>query len=245
MALSPQTMLSLIGFIVAVICAAAAMAAGFGSRFDWWYFTTGFSILRWAVYGAIGAVVLSGISLFISRRKGHGLGWSAAGLVIGLAVIAVPASWMISAMRVPRIHDITTDTKTPPQFEAILPLRKNAPDTTDYGGSIVAEQQLKAYPDIKPLELNKAPGEVFQHALAVARGLGWEVVSADSEHGRIEATDTTFWFGFKDDVVVRIKPDQRGTRVDVRSESRVGLSDLGTNAARIRRFLAAMKGKYK
>ena len=243
MALSPQTILSLIGFVLAVLCAAAAMAAGFGSRFDWWHFTTGFSVLRWAVYGAIGAAVLSGISLFVSRRKRLGLGWSVAGLVIALAIIGVPATWMVSAMRLPRIHDITTDTKNPPRFEAILPLRRNAPDTAEYGGSIIAELQHKAYPDIKPLVVHSPPGEVFQHALAVARGLGWEVVSADSEHGRIEATDTTFWFGFKDDVVVRVKQVLQGTRVDVRSESRVGLSDVGTNAARIRRFFAALKGK--
>jgi len=243
MALSPQTIVSLLGFMLAVICAAAAMAAGFGSRYDWWHFTTGFSILRWAVYGAVGAVVLSGVSIFISRHKRHGLGWSVTGLVIGLIITAVPASWMYTAMRVPRIHDITTDTQDPPHFVAILPLRRNAPNSAQYGGSIIAEQQHKAYPDIKPLVVRKPPGEVFKHALDVARGLGWEVVSADSGQGRIEATDTTFWFGFTDDVVVRVKSVQQGTRVDVRSVSRVGLSDVGTNAARIRRFLAAMKGE--
>lgn len=242
MALSPQTILSIIGFMLAVVCAAAAMAAGFGSRFDWWYFTTGFSILRWAVYGAIGAVVLSGVSMYISRHKRRLLGWSMTGLVIGLIIVAVPASWVFTAMRVPRIHDITTDTTNPPRFEAILALRRNAPNSADYGGLIIAQQQHKAYPDIRPLVLHKPPREVFKHALDVARNLGWEVVSADSTRGRIEATDTTFWFGFKDDVVVRIKPAQAGARVDVRSESRVGLSDIGTNAARIRRFLAAMKG---
>ena len=66
------------------------------------------------------------------------------------------------------------------------------------------------------------------------------LVAAEAADGRIEATDTTFWFGFKDDVVVRVQPADNGSRIDVRSESRVGKSDVGTNARRIRAYLAKL-----
>jgi uncharacterized protein (DUF1499 family) len=85
--------------------------------------------------------------------------------------------------------------------------------------------------------LSIPPNEAFTRALAVAQERGWQIVNADQSGGRIEATDTTRWFGFEDDVVVRLTPWGSGTRVDVRSVSRIGRSDVGTNARRIRRYL--------
>jgi uncharacterized protein (DUF1499 family) len=81
----------------------------------------------------------------------------------------------------------------------------------------------------------------MQRALDAARSLGWEVVASDAATGRIEATATSRWFGFKDDVVVRIRPEGAGSRVDVRSMSRVGVGDLGANAERVREFLAKLR----
>jgi uncharacterized protein (DUF1499 family) len=151
--------------------------------------------------------------------------------------VAVPASWWRTAREVPPIHDISTDTDNPPLFVAILPLREDASNPVEYGGAEVAAQQRKAYPDVQPLVLPIRPAQAFEHVLAAARGLGWGIVSAEPAEGRIEATDTTLWYGFKDDIVVRITSADQGSRIDVRSLSRVGRSDLGTNAARIRRFL--------
>ncbi len=145
---------------------------------------------------------------------------------------------MRKAQELPRIHDITTDTEDPPRFTAVLLLRKNAHNSPEYGGPRIAEQQHAAYPDIRPLLVTMPKAQAFDHALAIARSLGWLIVDANPGEGRIEATDTTFWFGFKDDVVVRVTAAPGGSRVDVRSESRVGLSDIGTNAARIRSFLS-------
>jgi uncharacterized protein (DUF1499 family) len=82
---------------------------------------------------------------------------------------------------------------------------------------------------------------MFKRAEATARAMGWEIVAAEPGEGRIEATDTTMWFGFKDDIVIRIVPEGEGSRLDIRSMSRVGKSDLGKNADRIRKFLAALK----
>ena len=101
-------------------------------------------------------------------------------------------------------------------------------------------QQRAAYPDVQPAILNVPPAQAFERALAAVHDMGWEVVKADATEGRIEATDTTFWFGFKDDVVIRVGPTDGGSRVDVRSLSRVGVGDAGTNAKRIRAYLKAL-----
>jgi uncharacterized protein (DUF1499 family) len=147
---------------------------------------------------------------------------------------------MRTARTVPPIHDITTDTADPPRFVAVVPLRKDALNPIEYGGPEIAAQQQRAYPDLHPVTLPDPPARAFEHALAAARAQGWEIVEAAPAEGRIEATDTTRWFGFKDDVVVRVRMAENGSRLDVRSLSRVGRSDLGKNAARIRAFLRAL-----
>ena len=85
------------------------------------------------------------------------------------------------------------------------------------------------------------PDAAFKRALNAARDLGWQIVAATPDQRRIEATDTTLWFGFKDDIVVRITPTDGGSRIDVRSVSRLGQGDLGKNAARIRAYLQRLK----
>jgi uncharacterized protein (DUF1499 family) len=140
------------------------------------------------------------------------------------------------AQQVPPIHDITTDTEDPPRFAAVLPLRKNATNPVDYGGPEIAAQQHTAYPDIQPLTLPIPRHQAFVQALQTAEAMGWAIVATNPGEGQIEATDTTFWFGFKDDIVVRVQARGDGSRVDVRSVSRVGKSDVGTNAQRIRAY---------
>jgi uncharacterized protein (DUF1499 family) len=161
--------------------------------------------------------------------------------VIAGAAAAVPIGMMQIGASVPPIHDITTDTANPPVFVAIAPLRADAPNGTDYKADENVEPTKQAYPDLQPLVTNVPPAEMFKRAEAVARNMGWEMVAAVPEEGRIEATDTTLWFGFKDDVVIRIVVEGEGSRLDIRSMSRVGKSDLGKNADRIRKFLGALK----
>jgi len=160
-----------------------------------------------------------------------------AGLVIAAVVFGVPFSYVRTAREVPPIHDITTDTADPPAFVAILPLRAGAANSPDYGGEAIAAQQRAAFPAIQPVRAPLPPDRTFALALATAEDQGWEIVAAVPSEGRIEATDTTSWWGFKDDIVIRIRPEGSGSRLDIRSESRVGVSDLGTNAARIEAFL--------
>jgi len=109
----------------------------------------------------------------------------------------------------------------------IFPQRKNAPNSPEYGGPEVAAKQRAAYPDLAPATLSVAPEKAFERALTAARKMGWGIVDENVTDGRIEATDTTFWFGFKDDIAIRIAPADHGSRVDIRSVSRVGKSDLG------------------
>ena len=116
----------------------------------------------------------------------------------------------------------------------------NAPGRTEHEGPTLAERQRAAYPDLRPAELPVEPADAFRRALAVVRRMGWELLATDPDTFRIEATDRSFWFGFEDDVVVRITPSGAGSRVDVRSISRVGVGDLGVNAARVRAFVAAL-----
>lgn len=141
----------------------------------------------------------------------------------------------------PRIHDITTDTDNPPQFVALRALREKSPNGPEYGGEKIAQQQKAGYPDIQPLMLGEPPARAFERALAAARSMGWDIAAASAADGRIEATATTRWLRFKDDVVIRITPSATGSRIDVRSKSRLGRSDLGTNAKRIRTYFAALK----
>lgn len=204
------------------------------------------TLLRWGVYGGIAAAAVSlvGLIMTLARPTAARRGILLAGmsLLVGVVIVAVPLRFRLGPPT-PAIHDITTDTLNPPEFVAVLPLRANAPNTTVYGGEKVASQQRDAYPDLRPLMLNVPPPEAFDRALATARAMRWDLVAADAAAGRIEATDTTFWFGFKDDVVIRIRPADAGSRVDVRSLSRVGGGDAGANAKRIRHYLDALRGE--
>ncbi|MGD8641645.1 MAG: DUF1499 domain-containing protein [Gammaproteobacteria bacterium] len=230
------------GIVAAVVAALVAILSGMGSRLGWWPFGAGFAVLQWGVYIAIAAAATSLLGIIVARpaTEREGLYRAIIGLVIAAPVIVIPLLWKQTAQEVPPIHDITTDMENPPRFEAIIPLREKTANKLEYGGAAVAEQQQKAYPDIKPLTFEQQPQAVFDVALATARELGWEIVAADKTANRIEATDTTFWFGFKDDVVIRITPHNGGSQVDVRSVSRVGRSDVGTNAERIRNYITRL-----
>jgi len=230
---------ALIGFLLAVLAALAAMLAGFGTRWELWHFRTGFVILGWAAYAGIAAALVSLASAIFTwpttLRRGFLI--SIFGLVIGVLVFGIPWCYWRTAQRVPAIHDITTDMENPPRFVSILPLRRNAPDSSEYGGPDIAAKQRAAYPDLAPAMLSVPSDKAFERALTAARKMGWVIVDANAAEGRIEATDRTFWFGFKDDVVIRVTPADHGSRVDIRSVSRVGKSDLGKNASRIRKYL--------
>ncbi len=227
------------GFTLAVLAGITGTFAGWGSKWGWWHFMTGFAVLQVAAIGGIVAAAVSLVGGITVRHEHHPSAFllAAAGILIGLVTAGIPLSWLHAAKMMPPIHDISTDTVNPPQFVSIMPLRQNAENSAAYEGPAVAARQHTYYPDIKPIILPLATSTTFDSALRTANDMGWHIVDADASAGRIEAVATTFWFGFKDDVVVRIAPAPGGSRVDMRSVSRVGLSDMGTNANRIRSFL--------
>ncbi|MEW6683843.1 MAG: DUF1499 domain-containing protein [Nitrospirota bacterium] len=229
------------GFVMVVAGAAAAVLAGWGTRADLWSFRVGFLLLQGAVIGAAAGGLLGLIGVWRTRGgKKRGRWRAVLGVLLAVVVAGIPAMYMRKASTLPAIHDITTDPENPPAFSAVAPLRRGAPNPVEYGGPAVAEQQRRAYADIQPLRLETPPARACDRALEAAREMGWEIVDANPAQGRIEATATTFWFGFKDDVVVLVSPTETGSRIDVRSLSRVGRSDVGTNAARIRAYLTKL-----
>ena len=203
---------------LAVILAALAVLSlalsSLGTRGRWWHFRAGLGLF--ALSGLLGCAAL--VIGIVAWSRGSMVGAGAA--LTGALVLLGPLAGAISAVGKPMIHDISTE---PEQLDPK-----------------VAASQKASYPDVQPRMLDVPPAEAFARARAAATRLGWQIVSARSEEGTIEATDTTGWFGFVDDVVVRIRPANGGSRVDVRSTSRVGKSDIGMNAKRIRAFMAEL-----
>jgi hypothetical protein len=195
------------------------------------------------------AIVTIGLAVAgVALKVGNGLklsGLAAIGALAAALGYFIPESYR-PPEGTPPIHDVSTDIVNPPEYVAVLPLRADAPNTTVYGGSEgmtherLALLQTEAFPDLKTLTIAEPPEQVFARALAAVDELGWELVAAVPEGGRIEATDTTFWFRFKDDVVIRIRPSGSGSIIDARSLSRVGGGDAGTNAKRLRAFFATL-----
>ena len=245
--LTPRSACALAQAAVALAAAAgiALAVAGPGHRWGWWGSRVALGALKWTLLAALLAAVLGAVAL-VAGLAGAGraaiLGGAAA-LVIAAATLALPVRMLSAARTVPRIHDITTDTERPPAFVAVLPRRRDAMNPPDYPGRDVAAKQRAGYPDHAPAELAAPPARALAAAGDAARALGWEVVAEVPADGRLEATDTTRWWGFKDDIVVRVAPRGAGSVVDVRSKSRVGVSDLGVNANRIRRFLSELRSR--
>jgi uncharacterized protein (DUF1499 family) len=225
---------------LAILAAALLLMSGLGSRAGLWHFRTGFTLLKYAAWLGIATTLVT--IIYLAVRAGN-VAVLMIALLVGALVAYTPWSFQKKARSVPPIHDITTDTERPPEFVAVLPARADASNPPEYEGGEVTAQQKEAYPDITPVMLDVTPDVAFGRAHEAAEDMGWEIVAADSAAGRIEATATTTWFGFKDDVVVRVEPAAQGSRVDVRSKSRVGKSDVGANAARIRKYVAKFAGR--
>jgi len=248
---------------VALICLLAGLALGaaaLAGPLAVWFgladFRLGFSILRkvnaWSSWIALTTFCIALLIFAIAKTKSIGNGRTAAWALVGSIVAA--ASWYIPETfrppeGTPGIHDIATNPDAPLEYIAIAPLRDEASNNMEYGEmpNMTPAQhkalQINAYPDIVPQEFQNASVEqVYQRALAAANTMGWEVVDSRLENGigRIEATDTTFWFRFKDDVVVEITEQGNGAVLNARSLSRVGRGDVGKNAARLREFFAKL-----
>jgi len=203
--------------------------------------------------------VLSLLSAWIVKPK-QGFIAAAVAMLIPILGIAKIGQTKSVSETLPYIHDITTDTQEPPVFGDIIMTERAAVkgvNTADYIGKrapsktadgknveeLVSVLQTKSYPQIRPLVMGEAKEVVFGKALATAKSMGWKIKDEDLAAGRIDATETTFWYGFEDDITIRLrKSEGGGIIVDVRSLSRVGGSDLGKNAERVGAFLEKLGG---
>ena len=173
---------------------------------------------------------------------------AAIGALVAWVAYLIPESFRSGDnVNYPPIHDISTNRVNPPEFVAVAALRADAPNTLVYGGSnnMTSERLIElsneAYPDLITQHYSESVNVIFEEALAAVDDLGYELVTQDAFAGRIEATDTTFWFRFKDDVVIKINQQGSDTAVDVRSVSRVGTGDVGANAIRMRKLFALLE----
>ncbi len=242
---NPYSRFAIIVLSIACLLAIAFILSGFGSRWGWWHFSTGFAIMRWTAYAGIAMTLISAIAIYRVKqmRSRRGTFMAVIAMVVSILLFIIPFSVQQFARSFPPIHDITTDTQDPPEFVEVIPLREDAPNPPEYEGGEVTEMQEEAYPDLSSLSLNMPFDEAFDIALQAANNMrGWEIVDYSRDDGRIEATDQTFWYGFKDDVVIRVRDDNDFAIIDVRSKSRVGRGDLGVNARRIERYLDQVGG---
>jgi len=203
------------------------------------------AVFRYGFYLTVAGIAL-GLGTMLPARPGdRRRGFVAAflAIVIGAAGAWVPLHWFLEAQHRPAINDITTDTASPPPLVATAQLRRGAPNPPAYPKDNAAIQRA-AFPDIEPVILAVPPAEAFKRVERVATALGWEIVARVPADGRLEAIATSPWFGFRDDIVVRIRPQGPGSRVDIRSKSRIGEADLGGNAERVRTFIARLKAEF-
>jgi Protein of unknown function (DUF1499) len=234
---------------------AVALIGALGSAWGFWPFGQGFLGLAAALVLAVLAIAIGAGVGARNRKKGivapKTRRWI--GMALGVAMIGWLASVAIPAFTVPAIHDISTDLADPPQFQ-MLALRKdnwdNVPGTDDANMKGMSPQQRWEvihrgdYGDIRTVRINEPVVDVISKADRLAKVRGWDVAVSDPVEGRLEATATSTFFRFKDDVVLRVKPTEDGTGsvVDMRSVSRMGVSDIGVNAKRVRAFLADLSG---
>lgn len=245
---------ALAGLALPVYFAAAAL----GVKFGLWGWRTGLGALTVdfgppLAMAVLALGVLALIAAILVRPRGRGALPALVGLIVPALILYQAGQMRAQAQSVPPIHDISTDLQDPPQFsEVLISLRdasgaENALDGGQTAGPQnrpVRELQREAYPDISTLSYSQPPKTVFEAAQAAAEAMGWTVQYSDAQAGRLDATAETFWFGFKDDVAIRVRPAQEGgALVDIRSVSRVGVSDLGANAARIRAFREALEAR--
>lgn len=246
--------LALAFMAIGLVVGLATLAAPAGTWLGFWEFGQGFQILGvvinitpWVAAVCLLASIILGV---VAHRRHSGNAVKLFSLAFTGALAAAIAWYIPSTFQArltyPVIHDVSTDVVNPPSYVVIAPLRADAPNTMAYGGSegMTPEEnarlQQDAFPDLVPRLLDATPQEVFDRALAALEDMGLEIVAAVPEEGRIEAIDTTFWFRFKDDVVIRIRPEGSQTRIDARSLSRVGRGDAGTNGLRLQDFFSRL-----
>ncbi len=212
-----------------------------GTRWELFNFRIGLLLFMLATLTGLTSIVLS--ALYTRRQNDdksrRTLNYAA---LLGLPALAFFSLNLFSGGSTPMIHNVTTDPADPPKFMAAPAQRGPGTNPLEYTPEL-AEIQRSAYPELQTLTTELSAAEAFQLALATAKRQGWEVYLKDEQNYQIEAVATTRWFGFKDDVVIRVTNSGSGSEVDLSSVSRVGKGDLGANARRILSFIQDFKAE--
>jgi uncharacterized protein (DUF1499 family) len=242
---APTAALALSGAALGVLA-----LAPLGVRLEWWHYGVGlYRLMPVSGFVAVGAVGLSVLTLARawSRLSLRSRVMLFVALVLGAGLVYVPGQYAFRRSHFPAIHDITTDTDNPPKFSAVLAARVSEhASSVDDRRPELAQLQKAAYPDVVPLLTTARVQKSFGEALQVAKSMpGWTLVASDADAGRIEASEQSRWFGFTDDIVIRIVADKVGSRIDMRSTSRQGTSDYGVNGARIRAYMDALRKRLQ
>lgn len=239
-----------LSLLVPVYFLVAALGTKFG-LLDW---TVGFGRMtyEWGprVLFIAGGAALIGLALAFFTPPRRGVGAALIALLIPAIGIGYAMYVRSTAAEIPPIHDISTDLMDPPSFsEEVARARAAVARSNDLDllnkrtadGRAFIDLQREAYPDIQYVSTGLDPARAFDIALALAREQPWRIGRTDPQAGEIEATAETFWYGFTDDIAIRVRPDGTGARIDMRSVSRVGRSDLGANAKRMRPYLEELR----
>ncbi|HEX2590222.1 MAG TPA: DUF1499 domain-containing protein [Rhizomicrobium sp.] len=243
-----------LSFAATLVTAVLIFTAALGRQFHALPYPLARTILAWGVSVGFAAIVI-GFAWWIARLMTKELGaarWGYIGFIGAIAVMIVPLNNLRLEFTQPPLNDITTDTETPPAFKALLPLRVGAENPPDYDGKRrvhydgddmdVVEAQKRAYPDAKAVKLIVKPMALYWRAFEAAKRMDWNVVAFDKNARTIEATYTDFWTGSTSDIAIRVRPAGMGARLDIRSKSRVGLSDAGLNARIIKDYYSELAG---
>lgn len=237
----PDTLSRRLG-LLSILLGAASLAlltvSIWGFRAGSWPWPRAYDLAGWGASTAGAGVLaaLAGLAVWLRSRTG-GAGAALLGLALSLPVLGLGAGFEIAARTTPPINDISTDTEEPPVFWFTA-------TPSDYPAQN-AEPQHAAYPDVRPLDLPVSADEAFAAALALVEERGWTVLSADPAEGQIEAIAHSRLFGFEDEVAIRVTETDKGTRIDMRSRSRLGQIDRGANARRIQAFLSDLKTRAR
>ncbi len=242
--------------LAALLCfgsVAVALVAAIGTGRGAWDYRTGLSLLRYAFFAAAIGVLIALIAVLVARRAQPRLVLvNVVALIVAGAFAAFVGNQVRIARSVPAIHDISTNLEDWPRFYRLTVRPDNLENVPDMGRAELAalppRERWQAihrehYGDIATIRVPWPVAETVDRARALAERRGWEIVTTDHEGGIMEAVDTSFFFRFKDNVVVRVRRagEGSGSLVDMRSISRVGVSDVGVNARRVREFLAELQ----
>ncbi|MEA3018313.1 MAG: hypothetical protein QOI38_3035 [Sphingomonadales bacterium] len=245
--------LTLLAAVLSIGGALAALIAAYGSGHEYWHFRSGLKALRYCFFAAAAGGLLALVAIFLRRRGGGRLGLlNLIALLVSLAFCFYLYSLYRTAYSVPPIHDVSTNLVDYPRYYRLRVRDDNlasvpADRRPDLAALTPRERWMAyhrdAYRDLATLRVQWPVAETVGRAERLARDRGWEVVTVDTGQGILEAVATSRFFRFKDNIVVRVRPLSAGggSMVDMRSMSRVGVSDVGANARRIRDFLADLR----